>query len=414
MTARQEEWKISISREAFIALLRQLVQIESPYFHEDDVMAFVHDWLNERGVPAEIHTFYEGKETLFHGKNVVGIMDSGKPGPVIYLGGHLDTVSLCSGWTKPPFEGVVEGDELYGLGTLDMKAGCVAIMLVLEKFAKEYFVPGKFKGKLVYHLVSDEEGPYGLGTVFIINDQIHNIAEEADFAIICEPSAGFTGVPHPCICLGAKGGYNYTLKVYGKSAHAATPRLGINALADAAKLVCELEKMPLAQDEKLGESTPCVIRMDGGGAACSVPDYAEVEVFHHTVRGETMASIREQIDQAIETANVGSRVEVAFRQSPADGFDGGFDAYCIDEEEPLLKVLKDTIGNVCGTPANIAYFQSIGDFNHIGGKLQIPTVLFGADGAHFHGADERVNISSAVETADCISEFVSEVLSCSP
>ena len=401
---------MSISREAFITLLRQLVQIQSPYFHEDDVTAFVHDWLNARGVPAELHTFYEGKETLFHGKNVVGIMDSGKPGPVIYLAGHLDTVSLCSGWTRPPFEGVVEGDYMYGVGTLDMKAGCAAIMLALERFAKEYFASGKCKGKLIYHLVSDEEGPYGLGTVFIINDKIHRIAEDADFAIICEPSAGFTGVSHPCICFGARGGYNYTVKVYGKSAHAATPQLGINAVADAAAIVSELEKMPPAQDEKLGESTLCVIRMSGGGAACSVPDYAEVEVFHHTVRGETMTSIRERVEKAVEAAGVRSRAEVVFRQSPAEGFDGGFDAYCIDENEPLLNVLKETVEDVCGKPANPAYFQSIGDFNHIGGKLQIPTVLFGPDGDHFHGSDERVRLSSALEIAECISGFVSDVL----
>ena len=126
-----------ISRDEFITLLRQLVEIESPYFHEDDVMACVNKWLNERDVPAEIHTFYEGKETMFNGKNVVGIMDSGKPGPCIYLGGHLDTVSLCNGWTKPPFEGVVEGDYMYGLGTLDRKAGCASIMQTLEKCAKE-------------------------------------------------------------------------------------------------------------------------------------------------------------------------------------------------------------------------------------------------------------------------------------
>ena len=400
-----------IAREQFITLLRQLVQIESPYFHEDDVMTFAHDWLKERNVPVGIHTFYEGKETKFAGKNVVGVMDSGKPGPVIYLGGHLDTVSLCGGWTKPPFAGVVEGDYMYGVGTLDMKAGCTAIMLALEKFAEEYFVPGKFKGKLIYHLVSDEEGPYGLGTVFIINDQIHHIAEEADFAIITEPSAGFTGVPHPCICLGAKGGYNYTLKVYGKSAHAATPHLGINAVMDAAAIVSQLEKIPPVRDEKLGESTPCVIRMHGGGAACSVPDYAEVEIFHHTVRGEGMEDIRHRIETAIEAANVSSKVEVVFRQSPAEGFDGGFAAYCIDEEEPLLHILRGTVENVCGVSANSAYFQSIGDFNHIGGKLQIPTVLFGADGENFHGSDERVCLSSAIEVAECISEFVSVVLS---
>lgn len=400
-----------ITAESFETLLRQLVSIKSPYFHEDEVMDFVNNWFAERGIPAEIHTFYEPKETKFHGKNVVGIMDSGKPGPVIYLGGHLDTVQLCNGWTKPPYEGVVEGEYMYGVGTLDMKSGCAAIMLALEKFAKDNFKDKSFKGKIVYHLVSDEEGPYGLGTVYIINDKIHNIAEEADFAIIAEPSAGFTKVPHPCLCLGARGGYNYTIKVRGKSAHAATPELGINAMVDASAIVSELEKIPPETDDKLGHSTPCVIRMNGGGAACSVPDYAEVEIFHHTVRGETQETIKERVDKAIAAANVKSKVGVSFRQSPAEGFDGGFDAYCIDENGEILHTLENTVEKVCGKPANLAYFQSIGDFNHIGGKLQIPTVLLGAEGDNFHSSDERVNLKSALEVAHIISEFLSDVLS---
>lgn len=400
-----------ITAESFETLLRQLVSIKSPYFHEDEVMDFVNNWFAERGIPAEIHTFYEPKETKFHGKNVVGIMDSGKPGPVIYLGGHLDTVQLCNGWTKPPYEGVVEGEYMYGVGTLDMKSGCAAIMLALEKFAKDNFKDKSFKGKIVYHLVSDEEGPYGLGTVYIINDKIHNIAEEADFAIIAEPSAGFTKVPHPCLCLGARGGYNYTIKVRGKSAHAATPELGINAMVDASAIVSELEKIPPETDDKLGHSTPCVIRMNGGGAACSVPDYAEVEIFHHTVRGETQETIKKRVDKAIAAANVRSKVEVSFRQSPAEVFDGGFDAYCIDENGEILHTLENTVEKVCGKPANLAYFQSIGDFNHIGGKLQIPTVLLGAEGDNFHSSDERVNLKSALEVAHIISEFLSDVLS---
>lgn len=400
-----------ITRENYVKLLRKLVSIKSPYFHEDEVMEFVNGWFGERKIPAEIHTFYEGKETKFHGKNVVGMMDSGRPGPVIYLGGHLDTVSLCNGWETPPYEGVVKGDYLYGVGALDMKSGCTAIMLALEKFAEEYYRTGNFRGKVIYHLVSDEEGPYGLGTVFIINDRIHNVAEDADFAIIAEPSSGFAGVPHPCICLGARGGYNYTIKVWGKSAHAATPELGINAMVDAAAIVSELEKIPPMKDDKLGRSTPCVIRMNGGGAACSVPDYAEVEIFHHTVRGETQQTIMDRVNKAIEAANIRSRVEVEFRQSPAEGFDGGFDAYCINEEEPLLKELEKSVEKVCGREANLAYFQSIGDFNHFGGKLGIPTVLFGPDGENFHSSEERVDLNSALEITEIISQFLTDVLS---
>ena len=58
-----------IPSDEYETLLKQLVQIQSPYFHEDDVMAFVCDWFEKKGVPAEIRTFAEPKETDFHGKN---------------------------------------------------------------------------------------------------------------------------------------------------------------------------------------------------------------------------------------------------------------------------------------------------------------------------------------------------------
>mgnify|MGYP002234177814 CR=1 FL=1 len=93
------------------------------------------------------------------------------------------------------------------------------------------------------------------------------------------------------------------------------------------------------------------------GAACSVPDYAEVEIFHHTVRGETQETIRKRVDKAIETAKVRSKVEVVFRQSPAEGFDGGFDAYCIDEDGEFSRNWRNTVFRVCGRPAPISLFS---------------------------------------------------------
>ena len=231
--------------------------------------------------------FVERHSTYAYVKGTKG--DSGR---TVILIGHLDTVGVDDFGTireyafkceelpeklKETFklsdevlEDIESGEYMFGRGALDMKSGCAAIMLTLAKFAEEHLREGSFRGKLIYHLVSDEEGPYGLGTVYIINDKIHNIQEEADFAIIAEPSAGFTRVPHPCLCLGARGGYNYTIKVHGKSAHAATPELGINAMVDASAIVSELEKIPPEEDEKLGHSTPCVIRMNGGGAASRI------------------------------------------------------------------------------------------------------------------------------------------------
>ena len=39
-------------RKAAEELVRSLVRIESPYFHEEKVMAFVLSWLREAGLPA--------------------------------------------------------------------------------------------------------------------------------------------------------------------------------------------------------------------------------------------------------------------------------------------------------------------------------------------------------------------------
>ena len=59
---------------------------------------------------------------------------------------------------------------------------------------------------------------------------------ESDIALVTEPSSGFLHMKTPVICLGARGGYGYSIKVYGKSSHAATPENGINAVDEAGKL----------------------------------------------------------------------------------------------------------------------------------------------------------------------------------
>lgn len=387
-------------------LLRSLVKIQSPYFHEGSAMAFVKEWLNKRDVPAEIHK-YHADVIDFDGVNVAGCFDSGRPGPVIFLGGHLDTVGLCEGWTVPPFEGVRDGDKFYGVGALDMKSGDTALMLVLAALADQIECsPDNFRGRIIYQFESDEEGPYGLGTLALIQDNIGGIRDGADFAIICEPSAGFTETPHPCLCIGARGGYNYKILIHGKSAHAATPEKGINALEDAAKVILAIKDMPRVCDEKLGNSVPCVIDAGTEMSACSVPDHAFVEIFHHCVRSETPETIRREVAAAIDKAGLSGTYEIEFREKPGFGSDGGFIPYCIDENNIYLRSLSDSAEKICGRKVSYSCFQSIGDFNHIGGMLGIPTVLFGPSGSNFHAADEYVMLGEIPEIAASIFDFL--------
>jgi len=188
-----------VSRDEMIALLSDLVRIYSPYFREKDAVEYTYAWLKENDLPAELHHFSEDKITRFHGANVVGRLSGDGNGPTVLLNGHLDTVEICEGWTKDPLGAELIGDRMYGVGALDMKAGCAAMLLALRAFAKS---AKRFCGSVVYALVSDEEGPYGLGTDALIRD---GLTDGVDVAIVLEPSSAFTDNAFPTLCLGARG-----------------------------------------------------------------------------------------------------------------------------------------------------------------------------------------------------------------
>ena len=391
------------TRERIVKLLSELIEIYSPYFEEDEIMEFAYSWLKEKNIPVEYHKYKEDKVTKFHGTNVVGSIKGKEAGLKILLNGHLDTVTLSRGWTKDPLKATIEGDRLYGLGALDMKGGSAAIMLALESFVGNF---KDFKGEIVYSLVSDEEGPYGLGTDATILDGITN---DIDFSIVTEPSSGFTGADFPCLCLGARGGYNYKVDLYGKASHVAAPEFGIDAILDGAKLICELKKSKLKEDPLLGKGALVVIETSGGGAAASVADKASFTVFRHVVRGEDKDYLIKEVEEAAKRANIESRYEMNFRESPHEGVDG-FKPYTVDKENPFVKEFQDSIRQVTGTYASEAYFSSMGDFNYLGTRVNAPTFLFGPSGENYHSPDEWVSINDLVETTEVIYNLLVKLL----
>lgn len=64
---------------------------------------------------------------------------------------HLDVVPAGSGWTKPPFGGLVENGRIWGRGAMDDKGPAIASLFALKKLKDEGFVPHK-KIKLIVGL----------------------------------------------------------------------------------------------------------------------------------------------------------------------------------------------------------------------------------------------------------------------
>ncbi len=392
-----------VKEEDLIKLVKDLISIYSPYFKEKKIMNFVYNWMKKNNIHSEYHKYKDDKVTKFEGMNVIGKIEGGSEGPCILLNGHLDTVMICEGWDSEPTEPFVKDGKLYGLGSLDMKSGVAAMMLALKTFKENY---KEFKGSIIYSFVSDEEGPYGLGTNFLIHDQK---LDEADVAIVPEPSAGFTEEKFPCLCLGARGGYSYKVILKGKSAHAANPEKGVSAIVDASKVILELKKINLKEDKNLGKGDICVIEIKGGGAACSVADRAEFTVFRHIVVGEDKDTLKKEVDEAVKNADVESEFEVVFRDAPTPNSDG-FLPYLVEEENKYTDLFKESIKEVTEKNPIISYFSSIGDFNYIGSRLKIPTFVFGPGGENYHSANEYVVIKDVVKTSNVIYNYLEKVL----
>ncbi len=395
--------KTYINKETIVDLLSDLVKIHSPYFEEDEVMDYVYNWMKDKEIPVEYHRYHEDKIYDYHGTNVIGRLKGQEKGPRILLNGHLDTVNICEGWERNPLVPSIEGDRMYGLGALDMKAGCAAIMLAVYAFKN---LNKDFKGEILYTLVSDEEGPLGLGTDSLILD---GITKDVDMAIIPEPSSGFTGVKFPALCLGARGGFSYTIEFIGKSAHAANPEKGVNAAVDAGRVAIELEKTDLIEDEKLGKGSIAIIGLSSGSSACSVVDNAKLEVFRHTVRGESREDVVREIEEAIERAGIRCKYKISLREGTHKD-NSLFEPFVVDENNTYVEAFKSSVLDITKKEASIEYFSSIGDFNYVGSRVGVPTLIFGPDGENYHTHDEFVYIDTAVDTALIIYDYLVKTL----
>ena len=383
-----------IKREDMVKLLRELVNIKSPFFEEGEIIDYLRGRLSYYNrLQTDIHHYEEPDITGFKGENLIVRLHGKGGGPKMLINGHVDTVPLCDGWTVDPYEGVEKDGRLYGLGALDMKAGIVASVFLLEALVEAGI---ELKGDLLFTAVSDEEGPYGLGTHYTIVD---GITEGADLCIIPEPSGPFApgSEKFPCVALGSRGTAVYYVKVKGKSAHGATPEKGINAVEDAARIITAVtENLDLGNHPLLGPGTMCITNLRGGEKYLLVPEEASFTIYRHTVEGDADLALKE-VKDIVDSLQLESEVDIRLRDLPHP--EAYFLPWTIEENTPLVQSLKKGSRDILGKEMQTTYFRSESDANHIAPRLKIPTVLFGPDGANFHAADEYVEIDTMVDTA---------------
>ncbi|MEA3508539.1 MAG: M20/M25/M40 family metallo-hydrolase, partial [Synergistota bacterium] len=306
------------------------------------------------------------------------------------------------GWTYPPLKGSLVDNEVYGLGAADMKGGLVSLLLTLEECLERIAKGMEPSFNVVFLASVDEEGPYSLGAKTFIRSRY---SENVDFSIVLESTRGLSSSKpsFPAVAYGSRGCYLYEIKVTGKSAHAADPASGANAIDAMAEIIRAIKNIPLEKHELFDDPVSNVIWINGGERALSTPEKCSILVDFHVTPSEDPARLKTRIAEMLRSLNLGAKVEVDYMKDDL-GEQMIYPPYLLDRKNSYLDLLAKTCEKREGR-TDLVTSMCVGDFNHFAGK-GIPTVVLGPDGENLHCADEKVNLADIVKLKDILVDIV--------
>jgi succinyl-diaminopimelate desuccinylase len=331
-----------------IALTAALVDIPSESRHEQRIADEIEAALREQT---------SGFEVVRNGNAVLARTKLGRPSRVL-LAGHTDTVPAADN-----LPGRLDGGELHGCGTSDMKSGD-AVFLHLAATVADL----KHDVTLVmYDCEEIESAASGLGRIQReLPDWLH-----ADVAILGEPSGGF-------IEAGCQGTLRVVVSAAGTRAHSARSWLGDNAIH---KLGEVLDRLSAYQPRSV-DIDGCTyreglsaVRIDGGVAGNVIPDAASVTVNFRFAPDRTIEQALEHVLDVLDGLDVQTEV--------TDAAQGALPGLI----KPAAAALVDAAGGQVRAKygwTDVARFAALG----------VPAVNYGPGDPNLaHRADERVEVA---------------------
>jgi succinyl-diaminopimelate desuccinylase len=206
------------------------------------------------------------------GDNLVARTHAGASQRLV-LAGHLDTVPAADNETPR-----LEGDQLYGLGSSDMKGG----LAVMASLAHEP-ATASLDYTLVFY-VCEEIARAHSGLLAIADSKPELL--EADAAILLEPTSAIVEA-------GCQGVVRAIVRITGRRAHAARPWMGINAIHRGAEVLARVAAFPerlVTLDGCEYHETLQAVAISGGVAGNVVPDELVVTLNHRYAPDRTTES----------------------------------------------------------------------------------------------------------------------------
>lgn len=348
-----------------VGLLAELVAVPSFSGEEKPVQQCIVRWLAAAGIEAGLEDADGGL------KNVVATIEGRQGGPVLWIGGHCDTVGVASDWSKKPHGPVIENNRLYGLGAMDMKGGLAAAMLTVRALHRSR---DRWSGKVIFSALADEEAWSRGANAFVRKDR------GIDAAIMCEPH-------FDDVVIGALGKINLRVAVKGRSAHGSRPEQGVNAVVEAARLIVAIDGLDRFSHPEFGRASHCVLNVASGDGRYEirVPDQTAFVVNWHFMPGETPEDAVETIRGLADALGSAAQFTVTIGEPR-------YESFLLDRQDAFVTQFCDSYRHVLGKEPELRFGRGVSDANIFAGRAGIPTLLFGPDGANMHAGDEWVDL----------------------
>ncbi len=370
-----------INFDRLLLEFKTLLTIESPSKKEGQLAYYLADHLEALGYKVFFDKSAEatGSEV---GNLIIRIPGSVEGAPLLFCA-HLDTVGPCEGVQFIEEDGIIKSDGKTILGA-DDKAG-IAILIELAKILKENSFPHP---PLEILFTTTEE----IGLLGAKNLDYSHISASYGFVLDSEnPEEVITGAPSS---------YQFTLKVYGKSAHAGIePEKGINAIKILAHIIT---KLPTGRLDE--ETTMNLGKINGGNYVNIVPELAFVEGEMRSHKEEKLQALKEEIQKIAEEiiSNYPYRVDnLPFFKLK---FDRLFKAFQISKEDPLIPFLLEA-GKRAGLNLTFKRKEGGSDAN-IFNERGIKTVILGTGMQKVHTKEEFIRVADLYRAAKLILEIV--------
>ncbi|ASN04461.1 M20 family metallopeptidase [Virgibacillus necropolis] len=384
-------------KEDVISLTQALVRIPSVYRpgdpngNEERAAYFVADYLKKLGIEVHVNVVEPGRP------NVIGIVDSGKPGKTLLFEGHTDVVTEGNhdAWEHDPFGAEIIDGRMYGRGTNDTKGNLACMITAVHSLLRN---KEQWSGKIILCIPCDEEG-FMTGIKHFIKE---GWADDVDGAIICEPEENQ-------VCVAQRGAMRIIINVYGKMAHGAISWSGVNPNWRMAKIIVALEELEKKEQERLGKHpllgwpsiSPTILQapFKGDAQINVIPDHCMTTLDIRTVPGQDHKELVKRIENIFEKLAENDSDFKADYEIIEDR-----PATSTDKKDPVVEAVARAVKKVTTKEAvyNGVPGATDGTFLHLAG---IPIVTIGAGDRDIpHQINEYVDVDELAEATEIYRE----------